>query len=85
VKFEKHGDDNKEGYLNQDPNDSDDEIDGKALGFIGDGYNLLDKEGNLAPQGVNQGQDDIEEEEHEEFSVTKAYTVGDPRAVVIHI
>ena len=85
VKLEKHGDDNKEGNLDNDSDDSDNEVDGEALGFIGNGYNLLYEEGDLAAEGVNEGQDDIEEEEHEEFSVTEAHAIGDPGAVVVHI
>ena len=85
MKLEKHGDDNKEGNLDNDSDDSDDKVDGEALGFIGNGNNLLDEEGDLATEGVNKGQDDIEEEEHEEFSVTEAHAISDPWAMVVHI
>ena len=85
MKLEKHGDDNKEGNLDNDSDDSDDEVNGEALGFIGNCNNLLNEEGDLAAEGVYEGQDDIEEEEHKEFSVTKAYAIGDPGAVVVHI
>ena len=52
-------------------------------------FNYIDwffkKHGDLIAKAEYQRQDDIEKEEHEKFSIVKAYTVRNPRTVVVHI
>lgn len=48
MEAEKHGNNDKEGELNDDSDDSDDEIDVKSLFFVDYGDDLSDQEGDFA-------------------------------------
>lgn len=85
MKPEEHGDDDEEGDLDEDTDDLDDEVDVDGLLLLGDGDDLLDEEGDLAAERVDEGENDIEEEEHKELSVAESDAVGDPGAVVVHV
>ena len=85
MKPKEHGDDDKESNLDQDSDDLNDETDVDGLFLVGDSDDFLDDKGNLTAQGIDKGEDDIEEEEHKELSVAKADTVGNPWAVVVHV
>lgn len=43
------------------------------------------KQRNLTANAESKSHDDVEQKKHEELSVGKAYTVGDPGTVMIHV
>ena len=53
--------------------------------FVDDGDDLPNEEGKLAGEGEDEGEDDVEKEEHEELSIAETDAVGDPGTVVVHV
>ena len=53
--------------------------------MVDNASNLCDEKGDLTGEGEDEGEYDIEEEEHKEFAVAKSDTVGDPGTMVVHI
>ena len=52
---------------------------------VDDAYDFLGHADSFADDAKDEREDDIEEKEHEEFTIGKAYTVGDPGTVVVHV
>jgi hypothetical protein len=85
MKPEEHTNDDEESDLNEKANGLDDKVDCDALLFVEDGDDFPNEEGNLAGEGEDEGEDDVEKEEHEELSIAETDAVGDPGAVVVHV
>lgn len=85
MKAEEHTDNDKESYLDEETDSLDDKINSNSLGFVDDGDDLPDVKRNFAGEGKDEGEDDVEKEQHEEFSVAKSYTIGYPGTVVVHV
>lgn len=85
VEFEEHGDDDQEGGLDGNAESADDEV--YSNGFLAgdDVGDFGDVEDDLGGEGVDEGEDNVEEEEHEELAVGKAHAVGNPGTVVVHV
>lgn len=85
VESEKHADDYKESRLNGQSYCSDNESYADSLFVVDETHDILDEKGDFNGQRKYQSQDYIEQKKHEKFSIAEAYTVSDPRAVVVHI
>ena len=85
MKPEEHAYDDEESDLDQQADGLDDEIDGDALFFVDDGDDLPNEKREFAGKREDEGEDDVEKEEHKEFTVAETDAVGDPGAVVVHI
>lgn len=71
--------------LNQGSNCSNDESNRDAGSIVDKSNDLFYEERDFASEWVNESDDDVEKEEHKKFTIGKAYTISDPRAVMIHI
>lgn len=60
MKLEEHRDNDKESNLNQDSDGPYYKADGDSIGFVSDVGYVLDEERNLAGQGIDQSQDNVE-------------------------
>ena len=85
MEFEEHADDNKKSNLDKGAQGSKDEVEANSLSTTDHLDHFLDQERDFEGQRNDECDDDVEEEEHEEFSIGEANTVGNPRAVMIHI
>lgn len=85
MEFEKHRNDTEKGDLDKKTNNPNDGMNAQWL-LLGENlYHLGDLQWQFDSNCEDEGENDVEEEEHEEFSVAKSHAVGDPRAVVIHV
>lgn len=82
---EKHGDDDKEGSLDEQSDSSYDEGDSNRLFVIYQAHDILDEERNFNGKRKYESQYDIEKEEHEKFTVAESHAICDPGTVVVHI
>ena len=85
MESEEHTDNDKESYLDEKTDSLDDNINSNSLGFVDDGDNLTDIERDFAGEGKDEGEDDVEKEQHEEFSVAESYTIGYPGTMMVHV
>ena len=54
--------------------------------FLTENFHIFwDEERDFASQSEDECDYDVEQEQHEEFSVAEPHTVGNPGAVVVHI
>lgn len=85
MKFEKHADYYEKCDLDCQSETPDESEYFKVPGSINHAYNFLSQTDRFANDTKNEGQNDVEEEEHEELSVCKSHTVRDPGTVMVHI
>ena len=85
VKFKESWYNCKEGGLNQGSNCSNDESYWDGGCALDEGNDLFYEERNFTCEWVYEGDDNVEEEEHKKFTIGKAYTIGNPGAMMIHV
>jgi len=84
MEAEEDGDDHEEGNLYECAECPEEEAYLEGVVF-GQSDHVVDQEGRLNGKGEDQGEDDVEQEQHEELAVVEAHAVGDPGTVVVHV
>lgn len=84
MELKEHEDCDEESYLHQQADCHDYEV-GVEDHLPMEVKKLLDEHGQAKSHAGNQRQDDVEQKQDEEFSVSVAYAIAYPRTMMIHV
>lgn len=85
MELKEHGYDHEKCCLDESSEGPNDEIDRQGLFAINKFDHLLYEQWDFTGQTEDERENDIEEEKHKKFAISKAHTVGNPGTVVIHV